>query len=166
MSGTDADQDRIERLMKAAGLPGPSDALKARVIEAAQKAWRRNPIDTPARIGLRRLVAPAAAAVIVVALADWYSDHTVSSWRSGDGAVAIEEPVDVEALLGCPDLAAAHLRLWSRPSAIGASTLREHIARLRQILEETQGSANASSSTLVEGQSRVIPTPAGFGSYS
>ncbi len=166
MSGTDRDQDRIERLMKAAGLPGPSDALKARVTAAAQKAWRRDSIDIPARIGLRRLVAAAAAAVIVVALADRYGDHTVSPWRSGDVAVAIQEPVNLEALLGSADLAAVHLRLRGRPSAIDASTLREHVARIRHILEETQGSADANSSTLVEGQSRVIPTQAGFGSYS
>lgn len=166
MSGTDTDQDRIERLMKAAGLPGPSDALKARVMAAAQKAWRQDSTEIPARIGLRRLAVAAAAAVIVVALADRYGDHTVSPWRSGDVAAAIQEPVNLEALLGSADLAAVHLRLPGRPSAIDASTLREHVARIRRILDETQGSANASSSTLVEGQSRGIPAQTGFGSYS
>ncbi|HPC96786.1 MAG TPA: hypothetical protein PLU87_17710 [Sedimentisphaerales bacterium] len=166
MNETDRDQDRIERLMKAAALPGPSDALKAHVIAAAQKAWRRDSIDVPARIGLRRLAAAAAAAVIVIALADRYGDRTVSPWRSGKIAVAMQEPVNLEALLGSPDLAAAHLRLRGRPSAIGASTLREYVARIRQILDETQGSANVNPSTLVEGQSRVIPTQTGFGSYS
>jgi len=166
MSGTDRDQDRIERLMKAAGLPGPSDALKARVMAAAQKAWRQDSTEIPARIGLRRLAVAAAAAVIVGALAERDGDHTGSPWRSGDVAVAIQEPVNLEAVLGSADLAAGHLRLRGRPSAIDASTLREHVARIRHILEETQGSADANSSTLVEGQSRVIPTQAGFGSYS
>lgn len=164
MSGMDTDQDKIERLMKAAGLPGPSDALKARVIAAAQKVWRRDSIDIPARIYLRRLAVAAAAAVIVVALADRYGDRTVSPWRSEDVAAAIQEPVNLEVLLGSPDVAAVPLRLRGRPSAIDASTLREHVARIRQILDETQGSANAS--TLVEGQSRVIPAQTGFGSYS
>jgi len=164
MSGTDPDQDRVERLMKAAGLPGPSDALKAHVMAAAQKAWRQDSIDIPARIFLRRLAVAAAAAVIIVTLADRYGERTVSPWRSGDVAAAIQEPVNLEALLGTADLAAAHLRLRGRPSAIDASTLREHVARIRQILDETQGSANAS--TLVEGQTRVIPAQTGFGSYS
>jgi hypothetical protein len=169
MNGTDAEKDRIERLMKAACLPGPSDALKARVMEATQNAWRRDSIDIPARILLRRLVASAAAAVIVIALANRYSDRAVSPWQTGSVAVAIQEPFDLEALLESPHpVAGQHLiRLRGRqPSAIDASTLRGHVERVREILNETQGDGDSKSSTPGGARSRMVPTRPGFNSYS
>ena len=168
MSETDLDRDKIERLMKAARLPGPSDALKARVIEATQKVWRRDSIDIPARILLRRLVASAAAAVIVVALADRYSDRTVPPWRPGDIAAAYQEPFELEVFLESPHSAATpHRRVRGRqPAAIDASALRGHVERFREILSETLGDGEMRSSTSIEGRSRMIPTRPDFDLYS
>ncbi len=160
MSETDVDRDKIERLMKAVRLPGPSDALKTRVIEATQKAWRRDSIDIPVRILLRRLVTSATAAVIVIALADRYSDRAVPPWQPGDIAAAYGEPFELEVFLESPhSVAMPHRRVRGRqPAAIDASALRGHVERFRETLSETLGEAETRSSTPVEGRGRMIPT--------
>lgn len=168
MSQTNPDRDKIERLMKAARLPGPSDALKTRVIEATQKAWRRDSIDIPVRILLRRLVASVAAAVIVVALADRYGNRAMSAWQPGDLAAVHQKSADLQTLLeSTHSIAALPLRHRERQSSsIDASTLRGHLERVREILDEAQGDPDSKSSTSVGGQSGMIPTRPDFDLYS
>lgn len=158
MSGTDV--DKIEEMMKAACVPGPSDAMKARVVEATQKAWRRDRMDVPIRVLVWRLVASTAAAAIFVILADVYSSRTVSPWRPDRVAVAIREPPALESLPELPHaVAAPHLRRRvPRPTAIDASMLRGRLELVLEILNETQAAGGPKPSTSVGGRSRMVPT--------
>jgi hypothetical protein len=61
MSKADTGQEKTERLMKQAHLPGPSETLKARVTAAALNAWNRDEASVPVRVVAFRRLADYAA---------------------------------------------------------------------------------------------------------
>ena len=82
MNETNAEHERIERLLKKAHLPQPSSQLHDRVATAAGQAWDQEPTDVPWQIPLRRLALSAAAACLVASAANHLSDRVTSRARS------------------------------------------------------------------------------------
>ena len=68
MNETNAEHERIERLLKQAHVPAPSNQLRERITDSARQAWKRNEAETPWRVPLRRLALSAVAAVIIISL--------------------------------------------------------------------------------------------------
>jgi len=73
----------MERLLKKARLAEPSAEFKARITRAAKEAWNEPPVEMPWRIGLRRLAVSAAAAVLMISSANYYSIWSVARWQAG-----------------------------------------------------------------------------------
>ncbi|MBN2134030.1 MAG: hypothetical protein JW741_31290 [Sedimentisphaerales bacterium] len=168
MSHGHDENDKVERLLQAARPGAPIGQLKARVTKAAREAWREGPADVPWRVPLRRLAVSAAAAALIVSLANLAADRSLMRGRAGGARVAQRETVDLE---GVPEevygsvarrLLAANLRA---PQAVGAR-LEEYREQMRQVLEEAQENGVANPPRAPNGRSRLLPVPSASEAYS
>ncbi len=164
MSHGDAEYDRIERLMKQATVSDLSEALKKRVVGAARKAWLEDRDDVPARIVLVRLAISAAAAILVVSSAEFYSRHVASHEHPGVIRPATES-ADLGVTLQLHDLKIVrHLVTNVRGgSQIDAQAVRTHVERTRKTLDESPKNGISGST---EGRSGPIPHERDLASYS
>ena len=81
MKAADGPFEEMEQRLRQARLAGPSAELKTRIVGSARETWSKAPADIPWRIPLRHLAVSAAAAVLIVSCANYFS-------RRGGGAVA------------------------------------------------------------------------------
>ncbi len=88
MSTTDEQYDKTERLLKRVQPLEPSDELRERIMDAARKAWKETPAEVPWQIPLRRLAMSAAAAIVIVSSANYFSNRAVGRWRADQPVVA------------------------------------------------------------------------------
>jgi hypothetical protein len=164
MKDTYSDNERIENLLRKVHLPEPSPQLKARITAEAKKLWHQSSGELPGRILFWRLAVSAAAAVLIIGLANWSSDLAAGRWRSAKVLAAVEQPAGLDAL---PDLPSGpfigRLASAARGSLhIDASSLSEHVQRVREFLDEIwQNGAPAPI-----GRSRLAPDKAGINLYS
>jgi len=168
MNNKDAQHERLENLLRKAHLPEPSQKLQERITAAAKSAWNQAPLELPWLIPIRRLVASAAAAVLIIWLANYSSDCTLAQWQFGKIPAASDQPTEIEAL---PEMSYSPFvrRLASldrRSSVIDASALNEHIEALRHVLDEAQQSGNAKPPEPDSGRSGLILSPPSANSYS
>ena len=164
MKNAYSDNERIENLLIKVQLAEPLPQLKERVTAEAKKAWTQAPLELPWLIPLRRLVLSAAAAVVIVWLANCFSDYALGRWGAVKIVAAVEESNDIEAL---PELPHGPFigRLVSvgRPSfQIDASSLNRYMERVRQMLDEPR--QNGTSAPI--GRSRQAPDRSGANLYS
>ena len=82
MKATDGQFDEIERCLKRARPAEPSAELKARIVGSARETWSKAPADIPWRIPLRHLAVSAAAAVLIVSSANYFSAAAVAPWQA------------------------------------------------------------------------------------
>ena len=73
MKPADKQFDEIEQRLKQARLAEPSAELRARIVGSARETWGKAPADIPWRIPLRHLAISAAAAVVIVSSANYFS---------------------------------------------------------------------------------------------
>jgi len=90
------ENERIENILNRAHLPAASPQLKQRITAEARNVWDQTSADIPWQIPLRHLVASAAAAVLIIWLANFSSDYTLAKWRPGDASVAAQQPTDFD----------------------------------------------------------------------
>jgi len=164
MKDTYSDNERIENLLRRVQLPEPSPQLRERITAEAKKVWTQAPSELPWLIPLRRLVLSAAAAVVIVWLANCFSDYASERWRAVKIVAAAEESGDIDALPELPRGAfIGRLVSVGRQSLqIDASSLNRYMERVRQMLDESR--QNGASSPI--GRSRLIPDKAGANLYS
>jgi len=168
MNGKDARDERLEDLLRKAHLSEPSAHLKERIISTAKNAWNQAPPELPWLIPIRRLVASAAAAVVIIWLANYSSDCTLAQWQFGKIPATIAQPTEIEALPEMPygPFVRRLASLDRRSPEIDASRLNSHVDMLRHVLDESQQSELASPPAPAGGRSRLTPNPSSDNSYS
>ena len=88
MNRSDKRFEEIERRLLRVRLAEPPAELKMRIVGAAEKAWQEAPADIPWRIPLRHLGLSAAAAVLIVSGANYFSVQAVAPWQADRLAAA------------------------------------------------------------------------------
>jgi len=168
MSHAHDENDRVERLLQGARLSEPSGRLKDRVTKGALEVWRAGPADVPWQIPLRRLAVSAAAAVLIVSLANLAADRALMRGRAGVARAAHREAADLEAV---PEemygslarrLLAANLRV---SGAFGAR-LEEYREQMRQVLDEAQENGVPDQDASLNGRSRLLRVLPNSDTYS
>lgn len=133
MNDRNEESREIERLLEMMRLAKPSAQLRERVTAAAREAWHEDVTEAPWRIGLKRLAISTAAAVLIVSIANYFSNLSVAKWQPGRPATAVMEQANAEEMPGLPDspfmrhVAAARKSAQPDPAA-----LLEHVRELRQ----------------------------------
>jgi hypothetical protein len=159
-----SENERIENFLRTAHLSEPSPQLKERITAEAKKLWNQSSGELPWWIPFRRLAVSAAAAVLIIWLANCSSDYALGRWRAAKIVAAVEQPGDIDTLPELPygPFVGRLASIGRRSLVIDASSLSEHVERVRQILDETwQNGAPAPV-----GRSRLSPDRAGVNSYS
>jgi hypothetical protein len=168
MNEKDLENDKIEHLLRRAHIPEPSPLLKERITTEARKEWNQTSLELPWQIPLRRLVASAAAAVFIISIANFSSNHALKKWRPGDVRATREQLPDLETLPEMPYISfVRHLvSVNRRPSITDASALRDYAERVRQALQETQQNGTSNEKVPNGGRSRLLPIQLSPDSYS
>ena len=168
MNETNAAHERIEQLLKQARVPEPSNPLKDRVTVAARQAWEKGPADVPWRIPVRRLALSAAAAALIVSLANHFANFDrPGAHPESNSAASVEIPYS-EAI---PEAAYAPLvkrrvYLGRQPAGADASTLRRYVENIEKILDEMEDNGTVERPTPRRGGSRLLPGGPPLGTYS
>jgi len=160
MNERDRTESEIERLLGQARPTEPSTELKAHIIGAAQQAWKEAPADVPWQIAIRRLAAAAAAAVLIVSLANVYGDHVSRYQPSASRRVVCLDGADLDAW---PDAIygplARRLMAAHRTSRPGASALLDYIEKTHEHLSEMEEDNTPAGPASVERRSRLFSAP-------
>jgi len=168
MNETNAEHERIERLLKQARLPQPSSQLHDRVTTAAKQTWDREATDVPWKIPLRRLALSAAAAVIVVSLANHLGDVAGPQARPGSPVAASISNPDMEEMAEMV-YSPSRYRLGTgrrRTSEIGGARLRDKMESIRRMFDELEDNGIQAPPTPSGGRSRLLRGRPRVGSYS
>ena len=168
MNGRKGGNDPIERLLKQVRPPEPSPLLKRRVTGAAGRAWSETSSAVPWQIPLRRLAVSAAAAVLVVSLANIYSDYALARWRSAGSAAIGRSPAESGAWAEAPYSPCVRwpANVMRASSARDVSALLNYVERVRQILNETPPNGAGEQPASMEGRGRLLPIRPGSDSYA
>jgi len=168
MNETNAEHERIERLLKQAHLPQPSSQLHDRVTAAAKQTWDREATDVPWKIPLRRLALSAAAAVIVVSLASHLGNVAGPRAHRDDPVAASVSDPDMEEMAEMVYSSSRH-RLGTgrrRTSGISGARLRDKMESIRAVLEELESNDIQAQPAPSGGRSRLLRNRLRPGSYS
>ena len=138
MNEKDLENDKLEHLLRRAYISEPSPLLKERITTEARKEWNQTSVEMPWQIPIRRLVASAASAVLIISIANFSSEHALKKWRPGDAQVTREQLPDFEILPDMPyhPFVRNLVSVNRRPSMPDASALRNYTERVRQVLNE------------------------------
>jgi hypothetical protein len=168
MNEKNTQNEQLESILRKAHLPEPSPELKERITAEAKRAWNQAPPEMPWLIPFRRLTASAAAAILIIWLANYYSECTLAQWQSGNVPATNNQPTDIEALPEMPyGPFVRRLASFNRQSStIDTSALNDHVEALRHILDEAQQSSIIKPSAPTGSRSRLIPEPPSKISYS
>jgi hypothetical protein len=168
MNEKEAENKQLEELLKKAHLPEPSPQLRQRVIATAKGAWDQTEAELPWLVPFRRLAASAAAAIIIIWLANYSSDFALAQWQSVKFPAATEQSPDLESLPEIPygPFIRRMVSVNRRAYTIDASALSDHIEVLQNILDESQQSNTAAPSAPSDGTSHLISNPPNSSSYS
>ena len=162
------ENDKLEYILKKAHIPEPTPILKERITTEAKKAWNQSSQEIPWQIPVRRLVASAAAAVIIVSITNFYNEHVLKRWQFKDNSTLNKQVNDLETLSDIPYRPfVRHLISISRkPSNIDASAFRDYTKRLQQVLNEMQQNGSPNKQMLDGERSRLFKLQKDFGYYS
>jgi hypothetical protein len=166
MKPADRQFDEIERCLKQAHLAEPSAELKARIVGSARETWRKAPADIPWRIPLRHLAISAAAAVLIVSSANYFSTAAVAPWQAGRPAGARMEVANREDMPEMPySPFVRHLIATSGAPAQDASVLLDYFQNIRKTLDGAEQDDAADGSGPSEQESRLLPAGSKIDSY-
>ncbi len=161
MNDMDRENNEIERLLRRARLPEPSAELKERVSGAARQAWDQASPDVPWQVPVRRLVVSAAAAVLMISLANYYADRVPASRPTHEFVASMVETPELDDWLQMP-CGRLVRHLTNRPPAFTSATLREHMEKVRDVLDESESTDPPDAGAPVEYKSRLVPARLNF----
>jgi hypothetical protein len=162
MNETDRENNEIECLLRRAKLPEPSAELKERVTSAARHAWDQAAPDVPWQVPVRRLLVSAAAAVLMISLANYCGDHVSAGRQSRESPAVAEVPSDLGNWPEMPySTLVRHLAMTNKPVHNPAAFL-EYMEKLREILDESEPTEAPAPRAPVEHRSRLLPTQLNF----
>ncbi len=166
MKATDGQFDEIEQRLKQARPAEPSAELRQRTIEAAKEAWAKAPADIPWRVPLRHLGISAAAAVLIVSCANYFSRAAVAPWQAGRTGTVRMQAAHVEDTPEMPySPFVRHLIATSGAPAHDASILLNYFQSVRKTLEGAEPDDTADGSGPGERESRLLPAGSKIDSY-
>jgi hypothetical protein len=168
MNEKNTENKQLEDLLKKTQLPGPSPQLKQQIITGAKKAWNQTGAELSWLVPFKRLVASAAAAIVIIWLANYYSECTLAKWQSEKFPAVTEQSPDIDSLPEIPygSFVRRMVSANRRSSMIDASALSDHVEALRHILDESQQSRTTRPLTPPGGRSHLISNPPNISSYS
>ena len=158
MKATDRQFDEMEQRLKQARLTKPSDELKAHIVGSARETWGQAPADIPWRIPLRHLGLSAAAAVLIVSCANYFSTRAVAPWQAGrPGTVRMEATYfeDTPEMSYSPFV--RNLIATSGTPTYDASALLDYFQNARKTLDGAEQDEAADGSGPGERESRLLP---------
>jgi len=168
MNAPNQEHEKIERLLKHAKLSEPSPQLKGRVIETARAAWRDLAPDVPWQVPLCRLALSAAAAVVLISAANYFSDRVIAQALPDRPAVVDEETPDLTTSLGLPEdsLSRHWVRAGSPASSLDIHSVKAYIDTVRRMLDEAQQQEPSAPLPSTNGRSQESLSRFRFGSWS
>jgi hypothetical protein len=170
MNESRPEHEAVKRLLESAGIPEPSRQLRDRVTASARQAWEQTAADIPWQVPVRRLALSAAAASVIVCLANLLGNPPVLPGefeRPSEGAAVrvlrqdngiLDLGIDVPSL----DLASAQMR----GAPIDVEAIRNRLERLRSIIDEEGPDAPRVQPAPDKGRSRLLPTRGDYDVYS
>ena len=160
-----SENERIESLLRSVHMAEPSPQLKVRITAEAARMWNQSSSKPSWFIPLRHLAASAAAAVVIIWLANYSSDRALGRWRPANVLAVVEQPADIDALPELPygPLARRLVSVNRGSLAIGTSSLSDRAETIRQVLDEAMQSG---ASSPAGGSSGLVPDQAAANSYS
>jgi hypothetical protein len=166
MNRNDERLSEVEQLLRKVRLAEPPDELKTQILGAAQETWEKAPADIPWRVPLRHLGLSAAAAVLIVSGANYYSAQAVAPWQAGRPGAARMTAADFEDM---PDMPYSpfvrHLIATCGAPASDASTLLDYIQNARKTLDGAEQDNAADGSGPSGHESRLLPVGWKIDSY-
>jgi len=159
MSKTDNKHRKTEEVLRRVRPQELSAELKAKVVGTARDAWHKEPANIPWQIPLRRLAASAAAAVLIVSLANLYGDCASVRHPTRTPMAGCAEPCDLDALMNVYTPLVRYMAAAGRPAQPCASALLDHLERVRETLRETERSESSEEPAPVERKSRLPGVP-------
>lgn len=166
MRKIDEKLNEVERLLKKVRLVEPSEELRAQVVGAARETWEKAPADIPWRVPLRHLGLSAAAAMLIVSCANYYSVRTVAPWQAGRPVAARLASASWEDTPEMPySPLVRHLIATCGAPASDASALLDYIQSVRKTLEGAEEDDAADGSGPSEHESRLLPAGSKIDSY-
>ncbi|MCL5280134.1 MAG: hypothetical protein M1376_09530 [Planctomycetes bacterium] len=166
MKAADGQFDQIEQRLKQARLAEPSAEFKQRTLGAAKEAWKKAPADIPWRVPLRHLAVSAAAAVLIVSCANYFSRAAVAPWQAGRPGTVRMQTAHFEDTPEMPySPFVRHLIATSGAPAHDASALLNYFQSVRKTLERAEPDEPADGSGPGERESRLLPAGSKIDSY-
>jgi len=166
MRAADGQFDEIERHLKRACLAKPSAELRQRTIGAAKETWEKAPADIPWRIPLRHLAVSAAAAVLIVSCANYFSQAALAPWQAGRPGTTRMQAAHFEDTPEMPySPFVRHLIATSGAPAHDAAALLDYFQSVRKTLEGAEPDDAADGSGPGERESRLPPAGSKIDSY-
>ena len=167
MKEADKKLEEIEQLLRKARLAEPPEELKTRIVGAARETWGRVPADIPWRVPFRHLAVSAAAAVLIVSAANYFSMRMVAPWQAGRPVAARMEVADFEDMPPVPYSPLVRQFLATgRSSTQDATALLDYMRRVREMLNGAEQDDSAQKSSPGERESRLLPAGAKVDLYS
>ena len=168
MNEKDLENDKVEHLLRKVHPSEPSPLLKERITAEARQAWNQTSLEIPWQIPIRRLVASAAAAVLIISIANFSNDRVLKGWYPRDIQSTREQIPKPEVLTEMPVRPfVRHLvPVIRKPSITNASALRDYTERVRQVLNEMQQSGASNGQVPNEGRSLLFPVQSVSDFYS
>jgi hypothetical protein len=159
--------DEVEQLLKKVRLAKPPEEVKARILGAAVETWKHAPAEIPWRVPLRHLGLSAAAAVLIVSCADYYSVRTVAPWQAGRPGAARMASANFEDMPESPySPFVRHLIATCGAPARDASALLDYLQGVQKTLDGAEEDDAADGSGPSEHESRLFPAGAKIDLYS
>jgi hypothetical protein len=158
--------DEIEQCLRKVRLAEPPGELKRRILGAAQETWKQAPAEVPWQIPLRHLGLSAAAAVLIVSSANYFSTASVAPWQA-DRPVAVR--VEAAGFEDMPETPYSpfvrHLIATCGSPARDASALLDYVQSVRKTLDGAEQDDAADGSGPSEHESRLLPVGSKIDSY-
>jgi len=166
MKEIDKQLNEVEQLLKKVRLVEPSEKLRAQVVGAARETWENAPADIPWRVPLRHLGLSAAAAVLIVSCANYYSVRTVAPWQAGRPVATRMAAADFEDMPEMPySPFVRHLIATCGAPTRDASALLDYVQSLRNTFDGAEEDDAADGSGPSEHESRLLPAGSKIDSY-
>jgi hypothetical protein len=162
------ENDKFEHILKKTYISEPTTMLKERITTEAKRVWNQSSQEIPWQVPIRRLVASAAAAVLIISMANFYNDYALKQWNSGKNRITQKQNPDQEILPEIPyhPFVRNLVTVNRKQPVIDDSALHNYTERLQKILNEMQQNGSSTEQVLDGGRSRLFKIQPDCGYYS
>ena len=159
---------KLEKLLRKARLPESSPEVQDRITAEAIRVWNHTSVEQSWRVPFLRLAASAAAAVLVVWLANFTGDHSVARWKTSGPSVMRQQVPELEILPETPyGSYVKNLTAISRIlPATNGSGLHSYMETARRLFDEALQNDVSNPPDPAKGRSRLLPDRFRPSSYS